>query len=101
MEEEGMSEFDGDLEGGPLGSDDDDNDDEEDVNPWHEISTIAGAYCIVCRRGICIGEDAWWNHESRDVACSFDGSDLFEDEQMKIMMKKAMKIMMKKAIDFF
>lgn len=77
------------LEGGPWGSDSD-NEEEEEENPWHEISTTAGAYCIVCRRGIRIGEDAWWNHENRDVACYMDGRDLFEEEQQKKRMKKAM-----------
>ena len=93
-EEEMESESDGDLEGGPWGSDSDNDEEEEkeeeEQNPWHEISTTAGAYCIVCRRGIGIGEDAWWNHENRDVACSVDGRDLFEEEQRKKRNKKIM-----------
>ena len=95
MEEDGFDvgdEIDGEpwgaeLEGGPLGSDDDEDD--EDEITWHEIATTAGAYCIVCRRGIRIGEDAWWNHESRDVACSNDGESLYREELMKNRMKKA------------
>ena len=78
------------LEGEPLGSDDDEDD--EDEITWHEIATTAGAYCIVCRRGIMIGEDAWWNHESRDVACSIDGEDLYREELTKNRMKKAVEL---------
>lgn len=86
MEEDGFDVGD-ELEGEPLGSDD--YEDDEDEITWHEIATTAGAYCIVCRRGITIGEDAWWNHESRDVACSIDGESLYREELMEKRMKKA------------
>ena len=54
-------------------------------NPWNEIITEYGAYCVECRRGISVGEAAWWNYETRDVACDPDGFELWKDAMEKIL----------------
>lgn len=66
----------------------------EERQPWHQINTTAGAYCIACGRGISIGESAWWNHETIDVACEPDGKQLHDEAQEEIMEEILMEILL-------